>query len=136
MWASAKSSAELDELRVEFIDRFGLLPPQAGTLFRVAAVRQRAARLGIRRIEANSAGGSFLFRQDTCVEPLSLIRLIQSDTRRYRLDGQDKLRFNLDLSDPQARFDAVHALLDRLAPGPEADAAPASARQGAHKNVH
>jgi transcription-repair coupling factor (superfamily II helicase) len=121
---------------VELIDRFGLLPPQAQTLFRVAAVRQHAARLGIRRIEANAAGGSLLFRQDTCVEPLSLIRMIQSDARRYRLDGQDKLRFNLDLSDPQARFDAVHALLDRLAPGPGAGEAPAPARQGAHKNVH
>jgi transcription-repair coupling factor (superfamily II helicase) len=134
--AGAADAEALEDLQVELIDRFGLLPPQAHTLFRVAAVRQRAARLGIRRIEANSAGGSFLFRQDTCVEPLSLIRLIQSDTRRYRLDGQDKLRFNLDLSDPQARFDAVHALLDRLAPGPEAAGAQASASQGAHKNVH
>jgi transcription-repair coupling factor (superfamily II helicase) len=134
--AGAADAEALEDLQVELIDRFGLLPPQAHTLFRVAAVRQRAAQLGVRRIEANSAGGSFLFRQDTCVEPLALIRLIQSDTRRYRLDGQDKLRFNLDLSDPQARFDAVHALLDRLAPGLDAGGAQASARQGAHKNVH
>jgi transcription-repair coupling factor (superfamily II helicase) len=113
----------LEDLQVELIDRFGLLPAQAQTLFRVAGIRQRAARLGIRRIEANAAGGSLLFRPDTPVEPLALIRLIQSDARRYRLDGQDKLRFNLDLSDPEQRFDTVHRLLDRLEPARDAPAA-------------
>ena len=98
------------------IDRFGLLPPPAQTLIRVAGIRHRAARRGIRRIEANSAGVSLLFRADTPVEPLALIRLIQDGSRQYRLDGQDKLRVNLDLSDPAARFAVVHRLLDRLEP--------------------
>ena len=114
--AGAPDKQALDDLQAELIDRFGLLPPQAQALFRVAEIRQRAARLGIRRIEANASGGSLLFRTDTCVEPLTLIRLIQSDGRRYRLDGQDKLRFNLDLSDPEVRFATVHRLLDRLEP--------------------
>ncbi|HUG98540.1 MAG TPA: transcription-repair coupling factor [Gammaproteobacteria bacterium] len=109
----------LQDLQAELIDRFGLLPPQAQTLFLVAAIRQRAARLGIRRIEANAAGGSLLFRADTCVEPAALIRLIQSDAREYRLDGQDKLRFNLDLTDPERRFATVHRLLDALEPARE-----------------
>jgi transcription-repair coupling factor (superfamily II helicase) len=114
--AGAADPGGLEELQVELIDRFGLLPPQARTLFRVAEIRQRAARLGIRRIEANAAGGSLLFRDDTCVEPQQLIRLLQSDPRRYRLDAQDKLRFNLDLTDPEARFATVHGLLDQLEP--------------------
>ena len=114
--AGAADAEALEDLQVELIDRFGLLPPQAQTLFRVAGIRQRAASLGIRRIEANAAGGSLLFRADTRVEPQALIRLIQSDARRFRLDGQDKLRFNLDLSDPEARFAAVHQLLDELEP--------------------
>jgi transcription-repair coupling factor (superfamily II helicase) len=125
--AGAADPQALEDLQVELIDRFGLLPTPAQTLFRVAGIRQRAARLGIRRIEANAAGGSLLFRPDTPVEPLSLIRLIQSDTRRYRLDGQDKLRFNLDLSDPEQRFDTVHHLLDRLEPARDAPAAGAPA---------
>jgi len=128
----------LDELQVELVDRFGVLPPQAQTLFRVAAIRQRAMRLGIRRIDANAAGGSLLFRSDTCVEPTALIRLIQSDTRRFRLDGQDKLRFNLDLSEPESRFKAVHQLLDLLDPA-NAERARASAAQdlsGTRRHAH
>jgi transcription-repair coupling factor (superfamily II helicase) len=120
--AGAPDKDALDDLQVELVDRFGLLPPQAQTLLRIAAIRQRAARLGIRRIEANASGGSLLFRDDTCVEPLTLIRLLQSDGRRYRLDGQDKLRFNLDLSDPDVRFDTIHRLLDSLEPAMHAQA--------------
>lgn len=122
--AGAADADALQALQIELIDRFGLLPPPAKTLFRIAAIRQRAARLGIRRIEANAAGGSLLFRGDTRVEPLTLIGLLQSNPRRYRLDGQDKLRFNLDLADPELRFATVHGLLDRLEP------APAAARAG------
>jgi transcription-repair coupling factor (superfamily II helicase) len=114
--AGAPEPEALRDLQAELIDRFGELPPQAKTLFRVAEIRQRAAQLGIRRIEANAGGGSLLFRSSTRVEPLSLIGLIQADTRRYRLDGQDKLRFNLDLSDPELRFRAIHELLNRLEP--------------------
>jgi transcription-repair coupling factor (superfamily II helicase) len=114
--AGAPDRETLDDLQAEVIDRFGLLPPQAQCLFRVGEIRQRAARLGIRRIEANASGGSLLFRPDTCVEPLALIHLIQSDSRRYRLDGQDKLRFNLDLSDAGARIETIHRLLDLLSP--------------------
>jgi transcription-repair coupling factor (superfamily II helicase) len=114
--AGAADHAALQDLQVELIDRFGLLPAAAQTLVRVAQIRQHALRLGIRRIEANAAGGSLLFRDDTPVEPMALITLIQSDARRYRLDGQDKLRFNLDLSDPKKRFETVHRLLDRLEP--------------------
>ena len=133
--AGAADAAALQELQVELIDRFGLLPPQAQTLFRVAGVRQRAAALGIRRIDANAAGGSLLFRHGTRVEPLALIRLIQSDSRRFRLDGQDKLRFNLDLSEPEARFKTVHALLDRLDPAAGQGAGGAPASHGMQRHV-
>ena len=136
--AGAADDAALQELKIELIDRFGLLPAAAETLFRVAAIRQRARRLGIRRIEANAAGGSLLFSKDTRVEPLALIQLIQSDTRRYKLDGQEKLRFNLDLSDPDLRFETIHELLDRLEPAagaPSPAAAPDDSRD-ARRHAH
>src|SRR5690606_35635385 len=44
--ASAPNQAALDELQVEMIDRFGLLPEQAKNLFRLAELRQMALPLG------------------------------------------------------------------------------------------
>ncbi len=53
--ASAKRDGELDELKVELIDRFGQLPDAARNLLQCAALRLHAQKLGIKRIEATSA---------------------------------------------------------------------------------
>ena len=37
--ANARTSAELDELAIELIDRFGLLPPPLKTLFAITALK-------------------------------------------------------------------------------------------------
>jgi len=112
--ASAEDSESLRDLQVELIDRFGLLPEAAKTLFRVAEIKLRASALEAQRVEAGPAGGHILFSEGTPVEPLTVIRMIQEDSRRIRLDGQHKLRFILDLSETEKRFTHVHSLLDRL----------------------
>ncbi len=113
--AAAEDAESLRELQVELIDRFGLLPGPARQLFMVSEIRQRARRLGIRRLDANAAGGRVQFSSDTRVEPEALIRLIQGDPRRFRLDGQSLLRFSEDLEPEDRRYAFVHGMLDRLA---------------------
>ena len=113
--ASCKDQTELDELQVEMIDRFGLLPAQAKSLFRVAELKLKAAPLGVRKIEAGPTGGRIHFGPDTPVEPLTVIRLVQQESKTFKLDGQDRLRFSMDLEDREKRFQAVEALLTRLA---------------------
>ena len=112
--ASCRSTVELEELQVEMIDRFGLLPPQAKNLFRIAELKLKAAPLNIRKIEAGPVGGRIHFGPDTPVEPITVIRLIQTKPNTYRLDGQDRLRFTMDLEDREERFTEVEALLARL----------------------
>src|SRR5690606_8383003 len=60
--ASAPDQAALDELQVEMIDRFGLLPEAAKNLFRLAELRQMALPLGIQKIEAGPSGGRLVFK--------------------------------------------------------------------------
>jgi len=118
--ASAEDAEALRDLQVELIDRFGLLPEPAKTLFRVAEIKLRASALGAQRVEAGPAGGHILFSEGTPVEPHTVIKMIQEDSRRIRLDGQHKLRFSLDLTETETRFRHVHSLLDRLgAPKPD-----------------
>ena len=112
--ASCKDQAGLDELQVEMIDRFGLLPPAAKSLFRIAELKLRAAPLGIRKIEAGPKGGRIQFGNDTPVEPAAVIRLIQQQPKTYRLDGQDRLRFSMELEDREQRIGAVENLLTHL----------------------
>ena len=112
--ASAADEAELKELQVEMIDRFGLLPDPVKTLMRQTRLRQRAERLGIVRLEAGTTRGRVIFGGATHVDPLTLVQLIQAKPQRYRLDGADTLRFEAQMENTETRFQVVEQLLDAL----------------------
>ncbi|MBA0195133.1 transcription-repair coupling factor [Pectobacterium brasiliense] len=113
--ASAKTTAELDELKVELIDRFGLLPDASRYLLQIAALRQQAQALGIRRIEGNEKGGFIEFSEQNRVDPSHLIGLLQRDPGTYRLDGPTRLKFMKDLSDRPQRIEFIGSLLENMA---------------------
>jgi len=120
--AAAANPDELRELQVEMIDRFGLLPPPAKCLFRIAEFKQIARALGLRKIDVGPGGGSITFEPDTRVDPVTLIRYVQQNPRTHRLDGGTKLRFTMTLDKDEKRFEAVQALLDALSkPTPAAE---------------
>ncbi len=96
--ANLKSVAELDELQVEMIDRFGLLPQAIQNLFAISEVKIQATSLGICKIEASSKGGKITFVDKPNVDPVALIQLIQSKPREFKLSGNNQLRF-LHISD-------------------------------------
>ncbi|MBA8889041.1 transcription-repair coupling factor (superfamily II helicase) [Dokdonella fugitiva] len=112
--ASARDEDALRELQVEMVDRFGLLPDPVKQLFAVTALKLAATPLGIRKLELGASGGRVIFRPNPAVEPLTVIRLIQSQPRVYALDGQDKLRFKLPLEGASERLRAANDLLRTL----------------------
>lgn len=112
--AAAKTNEELRELQVEMIDRFGLLPPPAKNLFRIAEFKQAARTLGLRKIDVGPGGGSVTFEGDTKVEPGTLIRFVQRNSRTHRLDGGNKLKFTMNLEQEELRFTQVEQLLSEL----------------------
>jgi transcription-repair coupling factor (superfamily II helicase) len=128
--AAAPTSDDLRELQVEMIDRFGLLPPPAKNLFRIAEIKQTARALGLRKIDVGPGGGYVTFDPDTRVEPGTLIRLVQQNSRTYRLDGGTKLRFTLPLENEEKRFETVETLLKGLSQ-PAAGAASKTPKPGA-----
>lgn len=112
--AAAPDNDALRELQVEMIDRFGLLPEQVQTLFAVHEIRFKAKALGIRKIDVYDQGGRLLFDKEPNIEPMTIIQLIQSQPAKYKLDGQDKLRFIEDMPDADSRLIALNSLLEQL----------------------
>ncbi len=113
--SAAKDHDALRELQVEMIDRFGLLPEQTQTLFAIHELRFKAKVLGIRKIDVYDQGGRIVFEKEPNIEPMTIIQLIQSQPAKYKLDGQDKLRFTDDMPDADSRLLALNTLLDNLA---------------------
>ncbi|MCB1867944.1 MAG: transcription-repair coupling factor [Gammaproteobacteria bacterium] len=112
--ASAADDAELKELQVEMIDRFGLLPDQAKTLFSVTSMKLKANPMGIKKVEAGPESGRIMFRGTPNIDPARLIDLIQTRPKEFRLDGGDKIRFFRNMPDPGTRIQQVTALLDEI----------------------
>jgi len=113
--AGASDDTALRELQVEMIDRFGLLPEQVGNLFQVSRLRIKAEALGIRSIEVGPEGGSIDFKENTRVNPLTLVNLVQSDPGTFKLAGATRLRFDSNQPDGAARQHYLEQLLATLA---------------------
>jgi transcription-repair coupling factor (superfamily II helicase) len=126
--ASALSLTELDDLKAEMIDRFGTLPKQLVDLFRITALKLAAIDLGLARIDFGTSGGRIEFRADTRVDPIALVRMVQSEPNTYRLEGATKLRVTRAVPDVAARFELVEKLLERLRPRDNDADRPARAR--------
>lgn len=112
--SNADSEDALDELQVEMIDRFGLLPEPVKNLFAVSSLKLLATQLGIRKIDVGPAGGRLEFAADTSVDPRSLIQLIQKEPKRYKLEGGDRLKFTDTLQVPETRLNFVRQMLASL----------------------
>ncbi|OHC30951.1 MAG: transcription-repair coupling factor, partial [Pseudomonadales bacterium RIFCSPLOWO2_02_FULL_63_210] len=114
--ASAADEDGLKELQVEMIDRFGLLPEPTKNLVRLTLLKLQAENLGIKKVDAGPQGGRIEFAADTCVEPLTLIKLIQGQPNRYKFEGATLFKFQVPMERPEHRFDTLEALFERLTP--------------------
>ena len=116
--ASAESEDALRELQVEFINRFGLLPAPARTLFELARLKLMAQSLGVEKIRAGDDGGVVQFGENAAIDPMQLVSLVGDKSGAYRMDGPFKLRFKWSPQPGEGLSEALDALLKRLdAPG-------------------
>jgi len=114
--ANAADEDGLKELQVEMIDRFGLLPEPTKNLIRLTLLKLQSEKLGITKIDAGPQGGRIEFSADTSVDPMVLIKLIQSQPNRYKFEGATLFKFQVPMERQEERFNTLEALLERLAP--------------------
>jgi transcription-repair coupling factor (superfamily II helicase) len=115
--ASAPDATALADLQAEMIDRFGPLPGPAMVLFRVAGLKLRAAPLGIERLEVAAAGGLVQFAGEHRIDPARVLKLVQLQPQRYRLDGSHRIRFSIDSADESRRLQTAESVLAALGVG-------------------
>jgi len=109
--ASCQNFDQVDDLQIELIDRFGLLPDPAKNLFALQLLKIRAAKLGISKIDANAKGGSIDFTKETKVDPMFIIGLLQSNPSRYKMEGASKLKFMIPQEKPSERLKLINAMI-------------------------
>jgi len=114
--ASCKNKNQLDDIQVELIDRFGLLPQATKNLVHIAKLRLKAQTIGINRIEASNTGGSIEFSDHTKVDPMQLIKLVQKQPTVYKMLPPNKFKFIRANEGEQDRFTLITTILNELIP--------------------
>jgi transcription-repair coupling factor (superfamily II helicase) len=112
--ANSRDDNDLRELQVEMIDRFGLLPEPVKNLFRQTSLKLRLQPLGIAKLDAGPESGRIEFAADTRINPFTLVKLVQSKSRSYKLEGGHSLRFYFKMDSIDQRFNTIDQVLTEL----------------------
>ncbi|MFB1476750.1 transcription-repair coupling factor [Mannheimia haemolytica] len=115
--ASSENLQSLNDLKVELIDRFGLLPEATKNLFAITQLRLSAQTLGIKKIDAGIHGGYLEFKPTAQPDPMKFIALIQKQPAVYSFEGAVKFKFRLALEDNRKRLEFVENLLREVVGG-------------------
>ncbi|MDH5300120.1 MAG: transcription-repair coupling factor [Gammaproteobacteria bacterium] len=109
--ANCQDKEELRELQVEIIDRFGLMPDQLKMLITITELKLQANPLGILKIEFGAKGGRIIFTERPNIDPMKIIKLIQTKPMLYKMDGQDKLRVLGEYATAKERVEKLQNLM-------------------------
>ena len=112
--STVESLDQIISIEVEMIDRFGLLPDQVKNLFRQARIRLSAKQLGISQIIIGTSGGHLKFHERTSVNPLALIKLVQTKPGNYRLESGTTLKLIKSEQNIIERFEMIENLIIQL----------------------
>lgn len=116
----ANASPEVhDDLQEELIDRYGPMPGETATLFRVVSLKNDLAALGISKLEQGQDSLVFSFVDTTPVSPDRLLVYLQNSTG---FDDEGRLRFTPDgrlvqtgrLSSTEDIFTTIGTTLEEL----------------------
>lgn len=108
---ASAATEDLNEIQVELIDRFGLLPEASAHLLKIQQIKIDAEALGICKIDAHEKGCLLEFSAQTNIDPLYLISLIQSEPNKYRFEGSTKFKISEALTDRRDRVTFIETLL-------------------------
>ncbi len=107
------------DLQDELVDRYGPLPVETVTLFRIISLKQALAALRISKLEQGKDTLVFTFMDDTPLSPEMLLRYLQNHSGRKKqiapkLTPDSRLVISGKLSSIELIFDTIAATLDEF----------------------
>lgn len=112
--ASAVTTEQLHELQVETIDRFGLLPDAAKSLFSIAEMKLKATRHDIKSIEVGPTGGVIKFNENPNINIDRLMHTIASNPQEYRFSGTETIQVSRPMPEAEQRVKMIDDVMELL----------------------
>lgn len=114
--ANTQDEAQIREIEVEMIDRFGLLPQQVKNLLTATKIKQWGEALNLKKIDAHSNMIRIHFGSQPKIDPIKLIQFIQLQPKKTQLKGQSELKYLDDMSNLEQRVNQIQFILHTLKP--------------------
>jgi transcription-repair coupling factor (superfamily II helicase) len=113
--SDAERADDREALAAELIDRFGPLPPEAGQLLKVVAIKGLCREANVAKIDVGPKGAVVTFRGDEFKNPAGLIGFVQKNAIAWRLRPDHKVVVKGEWETPAQRLDAAEKVLRDLA---------------------
>ncbi|HEY3694248.1 MAG TPA: transcription-repair coupling factor [Phenylobacterium sp.] len=113
--ADAEQSADREALAAELIDRFGPMPPEAGQLLKVVAIKGLCREANVAKIDVGPKGAVVSFRNDSFKNPAALIAFVQKNQILWRVRPDNKVVVKGEWETPEQRLGAAEKVLAELA---------------------
>ncbi len=112
--ASAADHEDLKNIQTELIDRFGLLPEASKNLISSTELKLFANGLGINKIEVHEEGGRIIFGPAPRINIDRLLTMIQTQSTVFKMNGSEKLSFNVHLPEVSQRIEYLKNVIDTI----------------------
>ncbi len=113
--SDAEKPEDREALAAELIDRFGPLPPEAGQLLKVVAIKGLCRQANVSKIDVGPKGAVIAFRDDRFDNPAALVGHIQRHGEVWKLRPDQKVVVRGDWATPDQRLSASEKILGELA---------------------
>ena len=113
--SDAEKAQDREALAAELIDRFGPLPPEAGQLLKVVAIKGLCREANVAKIDVGPKGAVVTFRNDDFKNGLALVQFVQKNQVAWRIRPDQKVVIKGEWDTPEQRLNAAEKVLSELA---------------------
>ncbi|MBR7620037.1 transcription-repair coupling factor [Phenylobacterium sp. 20VBR1] len=113
--SDAEKSGDREALAAEMIDRFGPLPPEAGQLLKVVAIKGLCREANVAKIDVGPKGAVVTFRGDDFPNPMGLMQFVTKNQVAWKVRPDNKVVVRGEWETPEQRLNAAERVLSELA---------------------
>ena len=112
--SSARSEEEIDDMKDEFVDRFGSVPLPAENLLEAMKLRLLLTRLRVRKLNLSGERAVISFDDSAQISPQSIIDLVQGKNDRLQFTPSLELILSMEREDEGESFKQTKSILEEL----------------------
>jgi transcription-repair coupling factor (superfamily II helicase) len=113
--SDAERVEDREALAAELIDRFGPLPPEAGQLLKVVAIKGLCREANVSKIDVGPKGAVASFKDDSFANPGELVQFVSRNPAVWKVRPDNKVVVKGEWETPAQRLDAAERILTQLA---------------------